>query len=46
VLVIPFAEPARIAAAEWGDGYDDYQELEDYAVLCDDRADGKAEPSS
>ncbi|MFG1643329.1 hypothetical protein ACGFMK_23795 [Amycolatopsis sp. NPDC049252] len=43
VLVIPFAGPARIDAAQWDEGYDDHQELEDYAVLCDDRADGKVE---
>jgi hypothetical protein len=38
MIVIPFAEPARIADAEWGDGYDDHQELGDYALLWDSRA--------
>ena len=38
MIVLPLADPARIAAAEWDEGYDDYQPLEDYAVLWDDKA--------
>lgn len=45
MIVIPFAEPARIGAAEWGDGYDDYQQLDDYALLCDGRAGHAADDS-
>ncbi|WP_433259873.1 hypothetical protein ACQPZF_21940 [Actinosynnema sp. CS-041913] len=34
MIVIPVAEPARIAAAKWGDpGYDDIHRIEDYAIL-------------
>ncbi|MBW4717213.1 hypothetical protein [Saccharothrix obliqua] len=34
VVVIPLAEPARIAAARWNrHGYDDIHPVEDYAVL-------------
>jgi hypothetical protein len=39
MVVIPLAEPARIAAAEWDhDGYDDIHLIEDYAVLWGDEA--------
>jgi hypothetical protein len=38
MIVVPFAEPARIAAAEWDEGYDDWQGMEDYCLLWDGRA--------
>lgn len=45
MIVLPLAEPARIASAEWDEGYDDYQPLEDYALLWDSRAERAAEYS-
>jgi hypothetical protein len=42
MIVLPLAEPARIASAEWDEGYDDYQALEDYALLWDSRAERAA----
>lgn len=36
LVVVPLADPDRIAAADWDDGYEDYvaTPLEGYAVLC------------
>ncbi|MFF4660575.1 hypothetical protein [Streptomyces sp. NPDC001381] len=36
VVVVPLADPARIVAADWGDGYGGYEPapVEGYAVLC------------
>ncbi|MFE9094272.1 hypothetical protein [Streptomyces sp. NPDC007264] len=38
VVVVPLADPARITAADWDDGYGGYEPapLNDYAVLCSD----------
>jgi hypothetical protein len=39
MVVVPLAEPARIAEADWRvEGYDDIHELEDYAVLWGEEA--------
>ncbi|HEY0807530.1 MAG TPA: hypothetical protein VGD84_20860 [Pseudonocardiaceae bacterium] len=45
MIVLPFAEPARIAAAYWDEGYGGYQQLEDYALLWDSRAERAADYS-
>ncbi|MEW1718612.1 hypothetical protein [Streptomyces sp. NPDC093109] len=36
IVVVPLADPARVAAAVWGDGYNGYEPapLDGYAVLC------------
>ncbi|MFJ2560519.1 MULTISPECIES: hypothetical protein [unclassified Streptomyces] len=36
MVVLPLAEPDRILAAEWGEGYNGYEPapLDGYAVLC------------
>ncbi|MGP4009636.1 hypothetical protein [Streptomyces sp. 4N124] len=43
MVVVPLADPDRIAAAEWDDGYSDYvpAALEGYAVLCSSPFDPK-----
>ncbi|MFD5748474.1 hypothetical protein [Streptomyces sp. NPDC127033] len=36
MVVLPLADPARIVAADWNDGYNGYEPapLDEYAVLC------------
>ncbi|MFE3827454.1 hypothetical protein [Streptomyces sp. NPDC059092] len=41
MVVLPLAEPDRIVAARWGDGYNGYEPapLDGYALLCSDQFD-------
>lgn len=43
IVVVPLADAARIAAADWGDGYNGYEPapLDGYAVLCSSPFDPK-----
>ncbi|MFF4524873.1 hypothetical protein [Streptomyces bluensis] len=43
IVVVPLADPARIAAADWNDGYNGWEPapLEGYAVLCSSPFDPK-----
>ncbi|WP_055546951.1 hypothetical protein [Streptomyces sp. NBRC 110028] len=36
IVVLPLADPARIVAADWGDGYNGYEPapVDGYGVLC------------
>jgi hypothetical protein len=44
MLVVPLAEPERIAGADWDGGYDDAMDLAQYGCLWDRRAIGATAP--